>query len=67
MVPYQISAMNLSTIVDVFPYFQDEVDQPLPPHLKRIEPEETEGELAQDQVEEETEENISVDSDEVTE
>jgi len=40
LVPIQISAMNLSTIVDVFPYFKDEVNEPLPPHLKRIEPEE---------------------------
>lgn len=39
LVPIQISAMNLSTIVDVFPYFKDEVNEPLPPHLKRIEPE----------------------------
>ncbi len=40
LVPIQISAMNLSTIVDVFPYFKDEVNEPLPPHLKRIESEE---------------------------
>lgn len=40
LVPIQIAAMNLSTIVDVFPYFKDEVNEPLPPHLKRIEPEE---------------------------
>lgn len=39
LVPYHITAMNLSTIVDVFPYFKDEVNEPLPPHLKRIEPE----------------------------
>ena len=41
LVPYHTTAMSLSTVVDVFPYFKDEVDQPLPPHLKRIEPEET--------------------------
>jgi len=39
LVPIQISSMNLSTIVDVFPYFKDEMNEPLPPHLKRIEPE----------------------------
>lgn len=64
LVPYQISAMNLSTIVDVFPYFQDETEQPLPPHLKRIEPEEPEEASTQDQEEEEIEENISADSEE---
>lgn len=40
LVPFQISAMNLSTIVDVYPYFKDEINEPLPPHLRRIEPEE---------------------------
>ena len=40
LVPIQITAMNLSTIVDVYPYFKDDVNEPLPPHLKRIEPEE---------------------------
>jgi hypothetical protein len=40
LVPYYTTAMSLSTVVDVFPYFKDDVDQPLPPHLKRIEPEE---------------------------
>ena len=68
LVPYQISAMNLSTIVDVFPYFQDEAEQPLPPHLKRVEPEETtessSEESVEDQVGEERDENVSVDSDE---
>jgi hypothetical protein len=32
--------MSLSTVVDVFPYFKNEIEQPLPPHLRRIEPEE---------------------------
>lgn len=40
LVPYHTTAMSLSPVVDVFPYFKDEVNQPLPPHLKRIEPEE---------------------------
>ncbi|WP_299579795.1 DUF4494 domain-containing protein [uncultured Sunxiuqinia sp.] len=40
LVPIQISAMNLSPIVDVFPYFKDEVNEPLPPHLKPIQTEE---------------------------
>lgn len=40
LVPYHTTAMSLSTIVDVFPYFKDDVNEPLPPHLKRIEPEE---------------------------
>lgn len=40
LVPYQTTAMSLSTIVDVFPYFKEEGPEELPPHLKRIEPEE---------------------------
>jgi len=39
LVPYQTTAMSLSTVVDVFPYFKDEAEMPLPPHYKRIEPE----------------------------
>ena len=39
LVPYQTTAMSLSTIVDVFPYFKEEEQEELPPHLKRIEPE----------------------------
>ncbi len=40
LVPYHTTAMSLSNIVDVFPYFQEEKPEQLPPHLKRIEPEE---------------------------
>ncbi|MGQ8338182.1 DUF4494 domain-containing protein [Sunxiuqinia sp. A32] len=39
LVPYHTTAMALSTIVDVFPYFKDDAQEELPPHLKRIEPE----------------------------
>lgn len=38
LVPYHTTAMSLSNIVDVFPYFQEETPEQLPPHLKRIEP-----------------------------
>ena len=42
LVPYNTTAMSLSTIVDVFPYFkEDDKPEELPPHMKRIEPEET--------------------------
>ncbi len=41
LVPYQTTSMALSTIVDVFPYFKEEEQEELPPHLKRIEPEGT--------------------------
>ena len=57
LVPIQISSMNLSTIVDVFPYFKDEVNEPLPPHLKRIEPEdavESTPELTQESAEDDS-------------
>jgi len=37
LVPYHTTAMSLSTIVDVFPYFKDDAPEVLPPHLKRIE------------------------------
>ena len=40
LVPYQTTSMALSTIVDVFPYFKEEEQEELPPHLKRIQPEE---------------------------
>ena len=65
LVPYHTTAMSLSTVVDVFPYFKDDVNQPLPPHLKRIEPEEmpvTDSfeDEAEDDVE--PEENVAVDS-----
>lgn len=66
LVPIQITAMNLSTIVDVFPYFNDDVNEPLPPHLKRIEPEEEPAVPAQPPVvndfEDETEEEAPVDA-----
>lgn len=37
LVPYQLSALSISTIVDVFPYFQADDSEELPPHMKRIE------------------------------
>lgn len=36
LVPYQTTAMSLSNIADVFPYFQDETVKPLPAHLKPL-------------------------------
>jgi hypothetical protein len=36
LVPYQTTAMSLSNIADVFPYFQDETVKPLPDHLKPL-------------------------------
>ncbi|WP_423128443.1 DUF4494 domain-containing protein [Gaoshiqia sp. Z1-71] len=38
LVPFHTTAMSLSTIVDVFPYFQEETPVQLPPHMKRVEP-----------------------------
>lgn len=38
LVPYQTTAMSLSNIADVFPYFQDETVKPLPGHLKPLNP-----------------------------
>lgn len=36
LVPYQTTAMSLSAIADVFPYFQDETVKPLPSHFKPL-------------------------------
>jgi len=36
LVPYHTTAMSLSNIVDVFPYFQDDVQKPLPSNLKPL-------------------------------
>ena len=38
LVPYQTTAMSLSNIADVFPYFQDETVKPLPGNLKPMNP-----------------------------
>ncbi|MGV8091128.1 MAG: DUF4494 domain-containing protein [Mangrovibacterium sp.] len=38
LVPYQTTSMSLSSIVDVFPYFQDETVKPLPENLKPLNP-----------------------------
>lgn len=38
LVPYQTTAMSLSNIVDVFPYFQDETVKRLPDNLKPLNP-----------------------------
>ena len=59
LVPYHTTAMNLSTIVDVFPYFKEETQEVLPPHLKRIEPEQQgasheESQVDDDNIDEET-------------
>ncbi|HKJ40683.1 MAG TPA: DUF4494 domain-containing protein [Sunxiuqinia sp.] len=72
LVPYHTTAMSLSTVVDVFPYFKDEVNQPLPPHLKRIEPEEevpapVQPPVASDFEEESGEEEVVYNSDEDSE
>ncbi len=36
LVPYQTTAMSLSNIADVFPYFQDGTVKPLPENLKPL-------------------------------
>lgn len=36
LVPYQTTSLALSTIVDVFPYFGDDAQPEIPPHLKPI-------------------------------
>ena len=36
LVPYQTTSLAISTIVDVFPYFQDEVNKPIPANLKPL-------------------------------
>jgi len=42
MVPYQITALSVSNIVDVFPYFEDDVNKKIPSNLKPIVKAETE-------------------------
>ena len=36
LVPYQTTSLAVSTIVDVFPYFEDKVNQPIPSNLKPL-------------------------------
>lgn len=36
LVPYQTTSITLSSIVDVFPYFEDKVNAPIPPNLKPL-------------------------------
>lgn len=36
LVPYQTTSLAVSTIVDVFPYFEDKVNQPIPANLKPL-------------------------------
>lgn len=36
LVPYQTSSLAISTIVDVFPYFEDKVNAPIPSNLKPL-------------------------------
>jgi hypothetical protein len=36
MVPYQTTSLAVSTIVDVFPYFADNVNSPIPSNLKPL-------------------------------
>jgi hypothetical protein len=37
LVPYQVTSITLSNIVDVFPYFEDDVNKQIPSNLKPIE------------------------------
>jgi len=37
LVPFQITALSVSNIVDVFPYFEDDVNKQIPSNLKPIE------------------------------
>jgi hypothetical protein len=36
LVPYQTTSLAVSTIVDVFPYFADDVNKPIPSNLKPL-------------------------------
>lgn len=36
LVPYQTTSLAISTIVDVFPYFEDNVNKPIPANLKPL-------------------------------
>ncbi len=36
LVPYQTTSLAVSTIVDVFPYFEDNVNKPIPSNLKPL-------------------------------
>lgn len=36
LVPYQTTSLAVSTIVDVFPYFEDNVNKPVPSNLKPL-------------------------------
>ena len=36
LVPYQTTSLAISTIVDVFPYFEDKVNKPIPSNLKPL-------------------------------
>jgi hypothetical protein len=36
LVPYQTTSLAISTIVDVFPYFEDKVNAPIPANLKPL-------------------------------
>jgi hypothetical protein len=36
LVPYQTTSLAVSTIVDVFPYFEDSVNKPIPSNLKPL-------------------------------
>lgn len=36
LVPYQTTSLAVSTIMDVFPYFEDKVNQPIPSNLKPL-------------------------------
>ncbi len=62
LVPYQTNSMALSTIVDVFPYFKEEQQEVLPPHLKRIEPVVEEPVAAVEPIIEEEEEEAKVEA-----
>ena len=49
LVPYHTTAMSLSNIVDVFPYFQDDMQKPLPSNLKPLRPEPDQGSDGQEE------------------
>ena len=36
LVPYQATSLAISTIIDVFPYFEDKVNAPIPANLKPL-------------------------------
>ena len=63
LVPFHTTAMSLSTIVDVFPYFQEETPVQLPPHMKRIEQPPVTGAFSDDETDEEEPDDEEADQD----